>query len=161
MKDYDFEWGAFLLQLHNVTFCFMNENVRRILGSKAGYVKEVESHKNRASWNRWLRARVRVHVSTPLKNGFWLTAPNGSRILVAFKFEKLPDYCYICGCLDHNENDCNKELELKYSSEEVQCLYGDWLRAKTYTPAKGMTSFSSSRRKGSSSSASQSNDECQ
>lgn len=47
----------------------MNENVRRILGSKASFMEEVESQNNRTSWNRWLQARVRAKVSSPLKKG--------------------------------------------------------------------------------------------
>lgn len=72
MDDNDFSWGVFWLQLHNVPFRFMNEKVEQILGSKEGFVEEVESQKNRVSWNRWLRARVRVRVSSQKKGVGWL-----------------------------------------------------------------------------------------
>lgn len=90
----------------------MNERVGQILGSKVGHVGEVESQ-------RVSRARVHVQVSSSLKTGCWLTVSDGSRVWIDFKFEKLPDYYYICGCLDHNEGYCDKELELKYGCMEI------------------------------------------
>lgn len=74
IEDYDFSWGIFWLQLHNVPFRYMNEKVGQILGSKAGHIEKVESQRNKASWNRWLRARVRVQFSNSLKMGCWLVA---------------------------------------------------------------------------------------
>lgn len=51
------------------------------------------------------------HVSSPLMKGCWLAASDGSRIWIDFRFKKLLDFCYICGCLDHNDRDYDKELE--------------------------------------------------
>lgn len=50
------------------------------------------------------------------------------------KYVRFPDFYYICGCLDHNEKDCDRELELKHEGKEVYRGYGDWLRAEMYTP---------------------------
>lgn len=48
---------------------FMTEHVGRVLGSKAGFVKEVDIPKNKIFWSKWLRVRVHVNVSSPMKQG--------------------------------------------------------------------------------------------
>lgn len=107
----------------------MNEKVGRILGLRAVFVEEVENPKTRIAWGHFLRVRAQIDVSSPLKKGCWLATYDGSRVWVDFRYEKRPDYCYICGCLDHNDKDCDKQLELKYESCVVMRLYGNWIRA--------------------------------
>lgn len=47
--------------------------------------------------------------------------------------------------MDHNERDCDKELELKSENGEASKLYGLSLRAKTYIPVKVYGPVKSSR----------------
>lgn len=46
---------------------------------------------------------------------------------VEFRFEKLPDFCFICGCLDHEENDCDLELDIWLANKSS--LLADGFRA--------------------------------
>ena len=50
----------------------------------------------------------------------------GAKIWVNFWYEKLPNFCYICGLLDHTENDCYKN----YQQDQPQTWdYGPMLHA--------------------------------
>lgn len=91
--------------------------------------------------------------------GCWLATADGNSIWIDFRFEKLPDYYYICGCLDHNDRDCDRELDLKYEGNEITSSYGHWLRVETYTPFKGLGSVSSLSISGQSSSMALGDDE--
>lgn len=77
----------------------MNEKVGQILGLKAEFLEEVEDLKMRISWGHCLSARICIDISSPLKKGCWLSTSDGCRIWINFCYEKLHDYCYICGVL--------------------------------------------------------------
>lgn len=70
VDEYDFSWGTFWLQLQNILFKFMTEQIGRVLGLKVGFVEEVVM----APWSgitvaRSLKARVCISVSTPMNHG--------------------------------------------------------------------------------------------
>lgn len=87
---------------------------------KTGVVQEIDMGNKHVAWGRWLR----VQVSSPMKQGCWLALPGGKKIWFDFRFDKMPNFCYICGCLDHNERDYDKELELKSANCGVSKAYG-------------------------------------
>ena len=46
-----------------------------------------------------------------------VVAGQGSKLAI-FKYECLPDFCYICGCLNHQELDYDKVVPLKINGEK-------------------------------------------
>ena len=34
-----------------------------------------------------------------------MTLENGNKVWVSFKYERLPNICYWCSCLDHDDKD--------------------------------------------------------
>ena len=54
--------------------------------------------------------------------------PNGSSVLVVFRYERLPDFCYVCGRLNHQEGECEKAIRMKKELGSVKKEYGGWLR---------------------------------
>ena len=46
---------------------------------------------------------------------------------VTFKYEHLPDFCYICGVIGHNDRDCPSKQKWDTKQE-----YGPWLKANTW-----------------------------
>jgi hypothetical protein len=53
---------------------------------------------------------------------------------VAFRYERLPNFCYWCGCLDHGEKDCDVGLQQRQSSDKKEYQFGAWLRATSDHP---------------------------
>jgi hypothetical protein len=49
---------------------------------------------------------------------------------VSFKYEKLPQFCFSCGCLVHGEKGCSIPKPTRLSSKEGPKPWGMWLRAK-------------------------------
>lgn len=48
---------------------------------------------------------------------------NGSsRIWINFKYEKLPNFCYLCDVLSHVKRDCCLGLEIEGALEEARCF---------------------------------------
>ena len=55
---------------------------------------------------------------------------------ITFKYERLPNICYWCGRLDHNDRDCEIWLESEGSLAENQKQFGLSLRAPSFSPAR-------------------------
>ncbi|XVF27693.1 hypothetical protein REPUB_Repub14bG0130900 [Reevesia pubescens] len=55
----------------------------------------------------------------------------GNRIFVSFRYEILPDFCYVCGRMDHLENEYGIAIKCKKDGKVIQRVYGAWLRAET------------------------------
>ena len=46
-----------------------------------------------------------------------------------FRYEQLPDFCYVCGKLDHQEYNCDVVVRLN-EGKKAHKEYGAWLRAE-------------------------------
>ncbi|XVF88864.1 hypothetical protein PTKIN_Ptkin19aG0084800 [Pterospermum kingtungense] len=112
LEDHQSERCPFWVQLHGVPVGLRIKKVGWLLGNQLGDVIEVDSKGNNSVWGKWLKVQVLVHVFKPLKRGCWMNIANGNRIWITFKFEKIPDLCFVCGCLDHTEKDCVKAIAL-------------------------------------------------
>lgn len=76
----------------------------------------------------YIRVRIFIDSRKPLRRGMRLTLKE-SQIWANFQYERLPNFCYYCGMLDHVEKHCEFGLELERLGE-VERLYDDELRAK-------------------------------
>ncbi|KAJ4824571.1 hypothetical protein Tsubulata_047334 [Turnera subulata] len=56
----------------------------------------------------------------------------GNTLEVMFRYEDIPDFCYICGKLGHILNECDQTSE--ESDDEKRITYGEWLRASPHKP---------------------------
>ncbi|KAL2921041.1 hypothetical protein RDABS01_012532 [Bienertia sinuspersici] len=72
-----------------------------------------------------MRVRVRFTVDKPLPRGTVMKV-GGERFWVDIKIERLPGFCYCCGCLWHVLRECSD-----YDEEvpEDELPYRTWLRA--------------------------------
>lgn len=67
-------------------------------------------------------------MSKPLKKGWYLTLSSGKKTWIQFQFDKLPDFCYVCVCLSHLEQDCDNIFQLKLANQDINYEYGASLR---------------------------------
>uniref|UniRef100_A0A803L9H9 Zinc knuckle CX2CX4HX4C domain-containing protein n=1 Tax=Chenopodium quinoa TaxID=63459 RepID=A0A803L9H9_CHEQI len=82
-------------------------------------------------WSEFMRIKILLDVNKKLRRGIFLanrTSDSGMK-WVDIKYERLGDFCFFCGMLDHTDKECM----LKESSEEQENVvvyqYGAWLRA--------------------------------
>ena len=109
----------------------MIEKIRVVLGETMGDVEEVEAEGNQLAWGRYLRVRVALNVRKLLKRGRKISIAGGESIFAIFKYERFPDFCYICGCLDHQELDCDELVRMRSEGIKIQREYGPWIRAES------------------------------
>ena len=56
--------------------------------------------------DNYMRVRVSIDITKPLSRGKKVEFNNGEESWVSFKYERLPNLCYWCGCLTHQDWDC-------------------------------------------------------
>ena len=91
----------------------MTEKIGIVHGESIGEIEEIDVEGGQIAWGRYLRVRVIIDISKPLKRGSKIVVPRGGNELVIFKYEKLPDFCYVCGRRDHQEIECDSALNMK------------------------------------------------
>ncbi|XP_023872065.1 uncharacterized protein LOC111984680 [Quercus suber] len=69
--------------------------------------------KNDMMGGDFMRITVQVDVSKPLCRGRKVVFDDGKEGWVAFKYEKLPNFCYWCGLVSHDDKDCECWLSSK------------------------------------------------
>lgn len=78
----------------------------------------------------YLRVRVQVNISKPLS---WVRKiwSKGKVIgWVALRYERLPNFCYWCGLVSHDDRDCETWLRSKGSLQKKDQHFGEWIRAE-------------------------------
>ncbi|KAL2900831.1 RNA-binding protein lark [Bienertia sinuspersici] len=56
---------------------------------------------------RSLRIRILLDVRKPLKDHINLKVRGGKVLKVQVKYERFPLLCFVCGCIGHNDKECN------------------------------------------------------
>jgi hypothetical protein len=95
-----------------------------LIGRWIGKFISVEVDEDGFAWGKDLRIRVSIRVDQPLLRGVNLRV-NEEDVEGSWfdlKYEKVPHFCFDCGCIVHSDNVCAGE------KSEVQ-QWGEWLRA--------------------------------
>jgi len=84
----------------------------------------------------FIQIRVTIDVSLPLCRGHLISIDNGRQVWVSFKFERLPNICYWCGFLDHDDNDYDVWIASEGTLKTEQQQFGPSLRAPTFVQSR-------------------------
>lgn len=103
--DFGQFWVPFWVQIHGLPIRAMNRIVAEELGALIGEVLEVCCDESGAAVGRCTHIRVRLDVRKPLVRWINMNIGGVSR-KVMFRYEKLADFCYACGRLDHLVKHC-------------------------------------------------------
>lgn len=119
----------FWVQIHGLEIQLLTRYVGELLGSKIGRVLEVDCATNSLAWGKCLRVRVLLNVAKPLMRGTKVNF-NGVTSIVIFRYEKLCDFCFMCGKLDHLDRDCPSLFVHEGPVVRGKRQYEAWLKAE-------------------------------
>ena len=101
-----------------------------MIGAKLREVMEVDVPDSGVRWGKCLRVRVHIDVSKRLVRGKKVIIEGGESRWVQFKYERLPNFCYECGMLNHAVKECPEKSTEKNQLAEGYMQYGAWLRGE-------------------------------
>ena len=127
-KEIDIRWAPFWIQIHNLPLKCRTKETGWAIGSSVGLVLDVDVPESGVQWGKCLRVRVRIDATKRLVRGKKITIEEGDSRWVSFKFERLPNFCYRCGLLNHALKDCKEGIELNKVEGAEVLQYGAWLR---------------------------------
>ena len=128
VQQMDFNLTPFWVQVHGIPMKFMNQTVAEGLCETVGVVQNQSNTKTVESGG-FMRVKVLVDISQPLCRGKVLTLDDDKELRVFFRYERLPNICYWCGCLTHNDRDCEQWIDNEGTLDEADREFGPWIRA--------------------------------
>ena len=134
-KQLRFTKLIFWVQLHGLPMSMLDPEVAIEIGETIGTVIPSEHAKEMVGGD-FLRVRVEIDVSKPICRGRKIAINTDEFIWVAFKYEKLPNFCYWCGRVSHADKECEIWLASKGKLTQEQQEYGAWLHALPHNPGK-------------------------
>ena len=127
-RDIEMKHYPFWVQIFNLPLKSRTKEMGWAIGSPLGEVLEVDVSDSGVHLGRCLRVHVSVDITKKLIRGKKIKIEGGENRWVIFKYERLPNFCYRCGMLDHAIKECSKGPLVNEWEEEGSLQYGAWLR---------------------------------
>ncbi|XP_075659208.1 uncharacterized protein At4g02000-like [Castanea sativa] len=113
------------IQVWGLPFDLLLEEVGKDIGNGLGKVLDVDLKVFSSDQACFIRVRVELPLDKSLCQGGVVASPEGDKICIGFKYERLVGLCYQCGRIGHEIWDCSVSRD-----EKQRCLpYGEWLKA--------------------------------
>ena len=85
----------------------------------------------------FIQIQASIDLSLPLCRGRLISVGEGGKqVWIPFKYERLPNMCYWCGRLTHNDRDCELWIDSEGTLTPEQCEFGPYLRALLFVTAR-------------------------
>ena len=84
----------------------------------------------------FIRVKVIVDVTMPLCRGRLFSLSDNRQVWVSFRYERLPNLCYWCASLLHDDRDCERWIESEGTLKADQREFGPELRAQPFVASK-------------------------
>ena len=118
----------------------MNRSAKmgELIGKKIGRVLRVDIDKGGRIRDEFVRIRVELDIGKSLQQGVFVKlGSGGTKTWVEFKYEKMADFCFLCGRLGHGISECTQEgcKEIGIGKNK----FGPWLRGEAPSKLAGTT----------------------
>ena len=128
-KEVEIRWAPFWVQIFNLPLNCRTKEIGLAIGTKLGEVLEIDVQESGVQWGTCLGVKVRLDVTKRLIRGKKIMVERGGSRWVNFKYERLPNFCYQCGLLNHALKECPENDAVKTNNTEGEMLqYGAWMR---------------------------------
>jgi len=129
-KDIVLRWSPFWVQIYNLPLKHRTKETWMVIGASLGEVLEVDVADTKVQWGKCLQVCVSLDVSCKLIRGKKIHSDKGVDRWVRFKYERLLNFCYRCGLLEHDLKDCTRKEETNKNGEMGELQYSAWMRGE-------------------------------
>ncbi|CAN0858396.1 hypothetical protein LINGRAHAP2_LOCUS7227 [Linum grandiflorum] len=128
-KMVPFHLIPFWVQVHDLPFDYLSEGAGRILGNSASRYLDYDPKNSLKLWaDQYMRIQVELDVRRPLKRNVKVRLHGEERALCKFRYERLQNFCYICGIMGHTDKYC--EAHFHFPAEQIVRKWDDSIRVK-------------------------------
>ncbi|KAM6569413.1 hypothetical protein CsatB_017398 [Cannabis sativa] len=144
----DLKFSPFWIQVYRLPFLSKSRGLAVALGNIIGKFLEVYTDSLNEGWGPFLRIRVNIDVTKPLRRGRNIRLQQvKDKFWVEFRYERLPEWCMECGCLGHPYQKCQTFLELLDNGIEPELAYGPEIKGAAL-PSSGYDRYRTDFSKG-------------
>lgn len=127
LMDLNMHEVPFWIQVHGLQIRAINKEVGAMIAPTIGNVTEIKYDTEGEAYGRCIRLKAVLDIHKPLVR--WTNISiGGSLCRLFFRYEKLADFCFYCGRLDHVDKDCREE------NIGGKKHFGPWLKAHYQYP---------------------------
>uniref|UniRef100_A0A803PY77 Zinc knuckle CX2CX4HX4C domain-containing protein n=1 Tax=Cannabis sativa TaxID=3483 RepID=A0A803PY77_CANSA len=104
----------FWVQVYGIPFRCKSYDLAKLIASGLGDLIQVDEDTIKEGTGPYLRGRFLLDVNKPLRRGINIRFLKMGREFTKwldFKYERLPDFCFYCGRLDHTRRFCQSYLQ--------------------------------------------------
>ena len=135
IEELSFNRACFWVQLHGIPLRYMTAEAAVKISSVIGEVAQPIVPKD-LDGGKFLRLKISIDLSLPLCRGRLISLGNGKQTWISFKYERLPNLCYWCGHLTHDDKDCETWINSEGTLRPEERQFGPTLRAPAYVPSR-------------------------
>lgn len=126
LQEVSLKNSTFNVQIHGLPLDHMTVKNAINLGNALGKLIHVEEDPTfGVAWRKFIRLKVEIDVTYPLKQGFMMPRWGNTETWIALKYERLSDFCHACGRLGHSPIFCSFQVH-----PPTKLAFGPWLRAE-------------------------------
>ncbi|KAK3040000.1 hypothetical protein RJ639_027190 [Escallonia herrerae] len=132
LAEVDLSKSPFWVRVYRLPPNRMTTNNAITIGRRIGELQQIEISKDgRLGEKGFLRLRVKIDIEKPLPKGFAMRKEGKEDAWIQFRYERLPDFCFRCGCLGHVRKWCNRDIDptAEWNLAGVTRPYSPWIRA--------------------------------
>jgi hypothetical protein len=127
VEDLEFKKVAFWVRMFHLPLACMGKDVGWQIGATVGKVEDMDVLDDGVGWGKYLQVKIHIDLSKPLARGRIIKIQNKDH-WIAFKYEKLPRFCFPCGMVLHDNGKCRYNSARKSQRLEEAVEYRPWLR---------------------------------
>ncbi|KAK3042161.1 hypothetical protein RJ639_001281 [Escallonia herrerae] len=130
-SDLGRSWERIWLSANGYRMLQYTKSLSTSLLSRLGNLMEIErSKEGKIGVKGYMRLRVDINIEEALPKGFIMKRTGVKDIWVHFRYERLPDLCFGCGHLGHDQKWCHQQADLLANWNIVGAPrpYGPWIR---------------------------------
>ncbi|KAG8387938.1 hypothetical protein BUALT_Bualt02G0073300 [Buddleja alternifolia] len=138
--------ACFWIQVSNIPVMFINQENIRLIGNTVGSFIMSDLTSENQRWKKSIRIRVTIDLRKPLVDSVTFNPKPGVSINAEIRYERLADFCYICGLLGHKLSACTSSIHpSNVPSEKLSSFpFGPWLKTENNLSFKTPSQSSSS-----------------
>lgn len=103
-------------------------SVEKICGTIGQFIKFDDTSSDSNNLRTFMRIRVNVNIQKPFKTGSFFRREDESILWIQYRFKRLSDFCYQCGCLGHAFGSCRTTPKSTEGVLDPRMTFGPWLK---------------------------------